>query len=84
MEMIMSSNMLRCGIVGGRPGFATYNDTSNSWVGMDIDYCRGLSAALFGQDTDHLEFVEYMDSMEGFQGLANKEVADKLFVTETD
>lgn len=61
---------LRCGLLTGRQGLATWNATLGYFVGLDADQCRALAAALFAGDTSRLEFVEFESEGDGFVGLA--------------
>ena len=72
LTKITNSKSLRCGVVGssggdgGRPGFVEWNESSiHGWIGMDVDYCQGLSAALFDglSDKNFLDVV-YFESLE--------------------
>ena len=75
LESIETRSLLRCGIVGGRPGFAEYSASFAEWVGLDAEFCRGLGAALFTQEADQfVAFVEYPNIAEAFLGLAHDEV----------
>ena len=74
LEAISNRGTLRCGIIGDRPGFAMYNTSSDEWYGLDVDYCRGITAALFVQHEGNLELVEVSDSSEGFVALAKAEI----------
>jgi hypothetical protein len=71
MESIESDNYLRCGVVGGRPGFAAFNETSQEYTGLDIDYCRAVSAAMFSSDVQLVQFITLSSVEAGFSALAN-------------
>jgi hypothetical protein len=74
IEVIESNAYLRCGVVGRRLGFATFNETTQEWTGLDVDFCRALSTALFSGDADRLEVVELSETVDGFSALANEEI----------
>jgi general L-amino acid transport system substrate-binding protein len=44
---ILARGSLKCGVSGGVPGFSN-QDSSGNWSGLDVDFCRGLAAAIFG------------------------------------
>jgi len=44
---IKSRGLLRCGVSGNLAGFSQ-RQLGNRWEGFDVDICRALSAALFG------------------------------------
>jgi ABC-type amino acid transport substrate-binding protein len=74
MESIESENSFRCGVVGGRPGFAAFNETSQEYTGLDVDYCRAVSAAMFSADVQHVEFITLSSVDAGFSALANEKI----------
>ena len=39
--------LLQCGVNTGLAGFAAPND-KGEWAGFDVDYCRAVAAAIFG------------------------------------
>src|SRR5258705_13308540 len=41
---------LVCGVSQGLPGFSTPDDKGN-WTGFDVDFCRGVAAAIFNDAT---------------------------------
>ncbi len=59
---------LNCGVNQGLVGFA-YNDNRGQWRGFDVDFCRGLAAAIFG-DPDAVRFVP-LTAENRFQALAD-------------
>jgi len=46
---------LVCGVNGDLPGFS-WRDPSGAWSGFDVDFCRAVAAAVFG-DAEKVEFV---------------------------
>ena len=54
-EDVQSAGVLKCGINTGLPGFA-FTDDQGNWVGFDVEYCRALAAAVFG-DPDKVEYT---------------------------
>ena len=51
---------LRCGVTKS-VGFAELNTTTQEWSGLDIDFCRAISVALFDGKVD-VQFVELSGS----------------------
>ena len=45
---------VRCGVSQGLPGFSN-PDADGNWVGIDVDVCRAVSAAIFG-NADKVEY----------------------------
>jgi ABC-type amino acid transport substrate-binding protein len=74
IEFIESNGYLRCAVVSGRPGFATFNETTQEWSGLDVDFCRAVSAAIFSTDEAHVEFLEVSETANGFSALVNGEI----------
>ena len=82
---ILMRGQLHCGIPADQPGFATKEESGLS--GMDVDFCRALSAALFGGDTDSVLFVEVEEDSDGYALLASEEIdvlAGATWTLETD
>ena len=47
LAAIRQRGRLNCGVNQGLVGFA-YTDNRGQWRGFDVDFCRGLAAAIFG------------------------------------
>lgn len=62
---------MQCGISDGLPGFS-YADADGKFSGIDVDICRGVAAAVFGDDTK----VKYtpLTAKERFTALQSGEV----------
>ena len=74
LEQIRNRHHLRCGVTI-LAGFGEPWESGNNYRGLDADYCRALSAAIFGNVTDNtVVFVKLNDSAEGFKALANETV----------
>jgi general L-amino acid transport system substrate-binding protein len=52
---IKARGKLRCGVSEGIPGFSV-QDKSGRWTGLDADFCRAVTAAVFGV-AEKAEFV---------------------------
>ncbi len=50
LDDVRTRGVLNCGVNNGLPGFSAPDDKGN-WAGMDVDYCRAVAAAIFGDDT---------------------------------
>jgi general L-amino acid transport system substrate-binding protein len=56
LDVVKARGQLVCGVaVGGIAGFMTV-DSQGKWTGMNVDICRGISAALFG-DSEKVKYV---------------------------
>jgi general L-amino acid transport system substrate-binding protein len=50
LKTVKDRGMLPCGVSQGLPGFSSPDDKGN-WTGLDVEYCRALAAAIFGDPT---------------------------------
>lgn len=56
MREITDRGFLRCGITR-RAGFAEFDSASQEWIGLDVDFCKALSAALFDGVTHSINYI---------------------------
>lgn len=71
LDDVKARGVLTCGVNTGLPGFSE-PDESGSWSGFDVDYCRAVAAAIFG-DADAVEFVP-LDATERFDALNDGQI----------
>ena len=71
LTAIKRRGRLNCGVNQGLVGFA-YTDNRGEWRGFDVDFCRGLAAAIFG-DPDAVRFVP-LTAENRFQALAEERI----------
>jgi len=57
LEDVQSRGTLRCVVSTGIAGFA-YTDSSGTWKGFDIDFCRATAAAVVG-NADKFSTVKF-------------------------
>lgn len=50
LDDVKARGVLNCGVNQGLPGFSA-PDNKGNWAGMDVDFCRAVAAAIFGDDT---------------------------------
>ena len=55
LQTVKRRGRLNCGVHEGLVGFA-YTDNRGQWRGFDVDFCRAMAAAIFG-DADAVRFV---------------------------
>ena len=55
LDEVKANGVVKCGVNGSLPGFSAV-DAGGNWTGFDVDYCRAVAAAIFG-DPAALEFV---------------------------
>ncbi len=55
LDEVKDKGYLQCGVNQDLPGFSMKN-SDDQWQGLDVDFCKGLAAAIFGQDFE-VKFV---------------------------
>ena len=55
LDAINERGVLRCGVNTGLAGFSN-PDSEGNWEGLDVDVCRAVAAAIFG-DPDAIEYT---------------------------
>jgi general L-amino acid transport system substrate-binding protein len=55
LDTVRARGKLLCGATDPLPGFA-HQDKDNRWSGFDVDFCRAVAAAVFG-DPNKVDFV---------------------------
>lgn len=50
LDDVKAKGFVQCGVNTGLPGFASPDD-AGTWSGLDIDYCKAVAAAVFGDAT---------------------------------
>ncbi len=55
LEKVKARGALVCGVNQGLPGFS-YMDDRGVWSGFDVDFCRAIAAAIFG-DANRIKLV---------------------------
>ena len=71
LDDVKAKGFVQCGVSQGLPGFSNPDDQGN-WTGMDVDLCRGIAAAVFG-DGDKVKFTP-LSAKERFTALQSGEV----------
>ncbi|APE30734.1 amino acid ABC transporter substrate-binding protein [Halomonas aestuarii] len=71
LDEVKERGQVVCGVSTGLPGFSTPDDQGN-WEGLDVDVCRGVAAAVFG-DASKIQFVP-LNAKERFTALQSGEV----------
>jgi general L-amino acid transport system substrate-binding protein len=80
IDAIKSRGSLICGVPTGIAGFALA-DSQGKWVGLDVDVCRAVAAALLG-DAEKVKYVP-LTAQQRFTALQSGEV-DMLSNNTTD
>lgn len=50
LDQVKQKGFIQCGVSQGVIGFSAPND-KGEWTGFDVDYCRALASAIFGDPT---------------------------------
>ncbi|MBX2880363.1 MAG: amino acid ABC transporter substrate-binding protein [Granulosicoccus sp.] len=71
LEDVQNRGFIRCGVNVSLPGFSS-PDANGIYTGLDVDYCRGLAAAVFN-DGSAVEYVP-LSSSQRFEALTRGEI----------
>ena len=71
LEDVKAKGFIQCGVNTGLTGFSAPND-KGKWEGFDVDFCRAMSAAVFG-DADKVKYTP-LTSKERFTALQSGEI----------
>ncbi len=71
LDDVKAKGFVQCGVSQGLPGFSNPDDKGN-WTGLDVDYCRAVAAAIFGNG-DAVKFTP-LSAKERFTALQSGEV----------
>ncbi|MGI9382004.1 MAG: amino acid ABC transporter substrate-binding protein [Methyloligellaceae bacterium] len=71
LQEVKAKGFIQCGVHQGLPGFASASDNGN-WKGMDVDVCRAMAAAVFG-DPAKVKFTP-LSAQERFTALLSGEI----------
>src|SRR5262249_14617551 len=55
LDSVKQRGSLSCGVNGSFPGFSI-SDGAGHWAGFDVDYCRAIAIAIFG-DASKVKYV---------------------------
>ena len=71
LQIVKERGYVICGVNSGLPGFSAQDEEGN-WSGLDVDMCRAVSAAIFG-DASKVEYVG-LNAAQRFPTLASREI----------
>ena len=71
LDDVKTKGFVQCGVTQGLAGFSL-PDANNNWTGLDVDYCRAVAAAIFG-DGSKVKFTP-LSAKERFTALQSGEV----------
>lgn len=71
LDDVKAKGFVQCGVSQGVPGFSNADDSGN-WTGIDVDACRAVAAAIFG-DAQAVKFTP-LSAKERFTALQSGEI----------
>ncbi len=71
LDDVKSKGFVQCGVSQGLIGFSNPDD-KNNWTGLDVDFCRAVAAAVFG-DGEKVKFTP-LSAKERFTALQSGEI----------
>jgi general L-amino acid transport system substrate-binding protein len=71
LDDVKARGRLNCGVTQGLAGFSAV-DSQGAWTGLDVDFCRAVAAAIFGDGTK-VNFVP-LSSKQRFTALQSGEI----------
>ncbi len=71
LQDVKAKGFVQCGVSQGLPGFSNPDDKGN-WTGIDVDLCRAVAAAVFG-DASKVKFTP-LSAKERFTALQSGEI----------
>ena len=79
LKAVKERGTLNCGVRQGLLGFSSMDD-KNAWTGFDVDICRAVAAAIFG-DAAKVTFMP-LDAASRFSALQSEQ--DRRAVAQLD
>jgi len=71
LEDVRAKGFIQCGVSQGLPGFSNPDDAGN-WTGIDVDVCRAVAAAVFG-DASKVKYTP-LSAKQRFTALSSGEI----------
>jgi general L-amino acid transport system substrate-binding protein len=71
LEDVRAKGFIQCGVSQGLPGFSNPDDQGN-WTGIDVDLCRAVAAAVFG-DANAVKYTP-LSAKQRFTALSSGEI----------
>jgi general L-amino acid transport system substrate-binding protein len=71
LDSVKKKGVVSCGVSQGLTGFSA-PDSQGKWMGLDVDICRALAAAVFG-DSEKVKFVS-LSAQQRFTAIQSGEV----------
>jgi general L-amino acid transport system substrate-binding protein len=71
LDRVKEKGFVQCGVSQGLPGFSNTDEKGN-WSGLDVDFCRAVAAAIFG-DASKVKYTP-LSAKERFTALQSGEI----------
>jgi general L-amino acid transport system substrate-binding protein len=71
LDKVKAKGFVQCGVSQGLPGFSN-TDVNGEWSGLDVDFCRAVAAAIFG-DASKVKYSP-LSASERFTALQSGEI----------
>ncbi|MEO1141399.1 MAG: transporter substrate-binding domain-containing protein, partial [Pseudomonadota bacterium] len=71
LDDVKAKGFVQCGVSQGLPGFSN-PDSAGNWTGIDVDVCRAVAAAVFG-DASKVKYTP-LSAKERFTALQSGEI----------
>ena len=71
LDHVKARGFVLCGVSGGLPGFSEQDEHGN-WSGIDVDICRAVAAAMFGEP-GKVKYIP-LSAAERFEALGSGEI----------
>lgn len=71
LDGVKEKGFVQCGVSQGLPGFSN-SDENGNWTGLDVDFCRAVAAAIFG-DASKVKYTP-LSAKERFTALQSGEI----------
>jgi general L-amino acid transport system substrate-binding protein len=71
LAQVKAKGFVQCGVSQGLPGFSNADDSGN-WTGLDVDLCRAVAAAVFG-DASKVKYSP-LSAKQRFTALSSGEI----------
>ena len=72
LDDVKKREQLACGSNPGIPGFGMLDTTTNQWIGLDVEFCRAIAAAIFN-DPGKVKFIP-LTAQQRFAALQSGEI----------
>jgi len=72
LDAVKKKGVVQCGVTLGLQGFSSYDEETQKWSGLDVEFCRAVAAAVLG-NADHVKYTR-LNAKERFVALQSGEI----------